>query len=66
MKPAGLLGAFAVMAVAWTEAIAVNPADYGHSPTGANAQIIPSVANFFVREWTKRLAEAPVGFRIET
>jgi hypothetical protein len=28
---------------------------YGHTPTSANSQIIPWVANFFAQEWTKRL-----------
>ncbi len=28
---------------------------YGHTPTSANSQIIPWVANFFAQEWTKKL-----------
>ena len=28
----------------------------GHTPTSANSQIIPWVANFFAQEWTKKLA----------
>ena len=28
---------------------------YGHTPTSANAQIIPWVANFFAQEWSKKL-----------
>ena len=29
---------------------------YGHTPTSANSQIIPWIANFFAQEWTKKLA----------
>ena len=31
---------------------------YGHTPTSANSQIIPWVANFFAGEWTKKLASS--------
>jgi acetyl esterase/lipase len=37
--------------------VELNPlVGYGHTPTSANSQIIPWVANFFAQEWTKKLA----------
>ena len=31
---------------------------YGHTPTSANSQIIPWVANFFAGEWTKKISSS--------